>query len=142
MGDYGHKHSRYCRKKIARPRQQMLVSGLRTQPNGMPSSKTAQTFDVFIYLIRHQSENLSDVVVAEFFLGPYWENKVFPAVAQDGFIGISTSAYGTFLCICRVTFIDGSHIYLTVTLISRCSEQVAREPNLEVSFRRLLPACG
>ncbi|MBY0280398.1 DUF4062 domain-containing protein [Candidatus Binatia bacterium] len=77
-----------------------------------PSSKPGQTFDAFIYLIRHKSEDLSDVGVAEFFLGPYWENKVFPAVAQDGFIGISTSAYGTFLCICRVTFTDGSHIYL------------------------------
>lgn len=50
--------------------------------------------------------------VAEFFLGPYRENKVFPAVAQDGLIGISTSAYGPFLCICRVTFTDGTHIYL------------------------------
>jgi hypothetical protein len=77
-----------------------------------PSSKPGQTFDVFIYLIRHKSEDLSHVRVAEFFLGPYWENKVFPAVAQDGFIGISTSAYGTFLCICRVTFTDGSFIYL------------------------------
>jgi hypothetical protein len=77
-----------------------------------PSSKPGQAFDVFVYLIRHKSEDLSDVRVAEFFLGPYWENKVFPAVEQNGFIGISTSAYGTFLCICRVTFTDGEHIYL------------------------------
>lgn len=77
-----------------------------------PSSKPGQTFDVFIYLLRHKSEDLSDVRVAEFFLGPYWENKVFPAVEQKGFIGISTSAYGTFLCVCRVTFTDGEHLYL------------------------------
>jgi hypothetical protein len=77
-----------------------------------PSSKPGQVFDVFIYLLRHKSEDFSDIRVAEFFLGPYWENKVFPAVEQNGFIGISTSAYGTFLCICRVTFTDGSHIYL------------------------------
>jgi hypothetical protein len=77
-----------------------------------PSSKAGQTFDVFIYLIRHGSEDLSDVRVAEFFLGPYWENKIFPEVVKDGFIGISTSAYGTFLCICRVTFVDGFVIYL------------------------------
>jgi Domain of unknown function (DUF4062) len=76
------------------------------------STKPGQTFDVLIYLIRHKSEDLSDVKVAEFFLGPYWEDKVFPAVAQNGFIGISTSAYGTFLCVCRVTFTDGRHIYL------------------------------
>ena len=77
-----------------------------------PSSRPGQTFDVFIYLIRHQSEDISDIRFAEFFLGPYWENRVFPAVQQNGFIGISTSAYGTFLCICRVTFTDGAHVYL------------------------------
>ncbi|MGE0814127.1 MAG: DUF4062 domain-containing protein [Vicinamibacterales bacterium] len=77
-----------------------------------PSQKPGQQFDVFIYLIRHKSTDLSDVRVAEFFLGPYWENKVFPAVPNGGFVGIKTAAYGTFLCICRVTFIDGSHIFL------------------------------
>lgn len=77
-----------------------------------PSTKPGQAFDVFIYLIRHKSEDLSDVQMAEFFLGPYWDNKVFPAVEKDGFIGISTSAYGTFLCLCRVTFNDGTHLYL------------------------------
>jgi hypothetical protein len=76
-----------------------------------PSAKPGQAFDVFIYLIRHKSEDLSDIRVAEFFLGPYWENQVFPAVWKDGFIGITTSAYGTFLCICRVTFDDGTHAY-------------------------------
>ncbi|MEQ1844349.1 MAG: DUF4062 domain-containing protein [Nitrospira sp.] len=77
-----------------------------------PSSRAGQTFDVFIYLIRHKSEDFSDIRVAEFFLGPYWENKVFPAIQQNGFIGISTSAFGTFLCICRITFTDGSHLFL------------------------------
>jgi hypothetical protein len=77
-----------------------------------PSSRPGQTFDVFIYLIRHKSEDLSDVRFAEFFLGPYWDNRVFPAVQQNGFIGISTSAYGTFLCVCRITFTDGAHVYI------------------------------
>ena len=87
-----------------------------------PSSRSEQPFDVFIYLIRHKrhlgpgiaagSGDLSDVRFAEFFLGPYWENKVFPAVERQGFIGIATSAHGTFLCICRVTFTDGTHVYL------------------------------
>jgi hypothetical protein len=77
-----------------------------------PSSKPGQRFDVFIYLTRHKSEDFTDVLFAEFFLGPYWENKVFPAVAKSNFIGISTSAYGTFLCICRVTFKDMTHLYL------------------------------
>lgn len=77
-----------------------------------PSSKPGQSFDIFVYLIRHESEDFSDVRFAEFFLGPYWENKVFPAVQQNGFVGISTSAYGPFLCLCRVTFNDGSQLYL------------------------------
>lgn len=77
-----------------------------------PSSKPGQIFDVYVYLIRHKREDFSDVLVAEFFLGPYWDNKVFPAVEKDGFIGISTSAYGTFLCTCRVTFKDGTNLDL------------------------------
>lgn len=77
-----------------------------------PSTKPGQRFDVFIYLIRHKVDGFSDVVVAEFFLGKYWDNRVFPAVEQNGFVGISTSAYGPFLCVCRVSFRDGSHLYL------------------------------
>jgi hypothetical protein len=78
-----------------------------------PSSKPGQKFEVFIFLVRHPSQgfpkDFSDVRFAEFFLGPYWESKVFPAIERNGFIGLSTSAYGTFLCLCRVTFTDGTH---------------------------------
>jgi hypothetical protein len=78
-----------------------------------PSKKEGQAYDVFIYLIRHNSDDLSDVRYTEFFLGPYWENKVFGAIeTTKGFIGISTSAYGTFLCVCRVTFHDGYQVEL------------------------------
>jgi hypothetical protein len=76
-----------------------------------PSTKEGQVFDVSIYLLRHKSDDFSDVRYAEFFLGPYWKNKVFQAKEEvKGFIGISTSAYGTFLCICKVTFQDNSQI--------------------------------
>jgi hypothetical protein len=77
-----------------------------------PSSKPTQVFDVSIYLIRHKSNDFSDIRFAEFFLGPHWENKVFPAVETNGFIGISTSAFGTFLCICQVNFKDGTTLNL------------------------------
>jgi hypothetical protein len=77
-----------------------------------PSKKPDQLFDVYIYLIRHGSDRLKDVTLAEFFLGRYWNNQVFPAVEENGFIGISTAAYGTFLCVCKVTFNDGHQIYL------------------------------
>lgn len=77
-----------------------------------PSIRPGQQFDVYIYLIRQGSENFSDVLFAEFYLGKYWNNKIFPAIEENGFIGISTSAYGTFLCICRITFKDGETIIL------------------------------
>jgi hypothetical protein len=82
-----------------------------------PSAKAGQTFDVYIYLIRHEAHgytanDFADVLFAEFFLGGYWENKIFPAVEQNGFIGICTAAYGTMLCTCRVTFKDGKQIHL------------------------------
>jgi hypothetical protein len=76
-----------------------------------PSKTEGQEYDVFIYLLRHKSEDFSDVRYAEFFLGSYWDNKVFEAVEENkGFIGISTSAYGTFLCTCKVTFNDNTQI--------------------------------
>jgi hypothetical protein len=76
-----------------------------------PSTINGQVYDVFIYLYRHKSDDFSDVKYAEFFLGPYWNNKVFEAVEETkGFIGISTSAYGTFLCTCKVTFKDKRQI--------------------------------
>src|SRR5262249_17934589 len=60
-----------------------------------PSRKPGQLFNVFIYLIRHQSEDLSDIAYAEFFMGKYWNNEVFRVGERDGFIGIATAAYGT-----------------------------------------------
>lgn len=75
------------------------------------SEVDGQEYDVFIYLLRHKSNDFSDIKYAEFFLGPYWDNLIFKATEENmGFIGISTSAYGTFLCMCRVTFTDNSQI--------------------------------
>lgn len=61
------------------------------------------TFRIAIYIKRHWSEDLSDIVKAEFFLGRWWGNKVFEAHAKNGVIGIKTAAYGEMLCICRLT---------------------------------------
>lgn len=77
-----------------------------------PTKKRGQLFDIFIFLVRHKSKDMSDVEYAEFFLGKYWGNKVFRGVEKDGMIGISTSAYGPFLCICRVKMKDGRMIKL------------------------------
>lgn len=77
-----------------------------------PSSEPKQLFDIFIYLQRHKSTDLSDIKEAEFFLGPYWKDQVFRIPNKGRALGIAVSAYGEFLCVCRVTFKDGSSTFL------------------------------
>ena len=77
-----------------------------------PSSKQGQDFDIFIFLVRHKSTDFADVQFAEFFLGSYWENRIFREEAKNGLIGISTSAYGPMLCTARVHFRDGKVVEL------------------------------
>ena len=76
------------------------------------SSTEGQDFDIFIYLFRHKSEDYSDIAKTEFFLGRYWGNKIFQGKRIGKLIGIRTSAYGPFLCTCRVTFQDGEEVIL------------------------------
>lgn len=77
-----------------------------------PSDEEGQEYDIFIYLLRHKSEYFDDIEKAEFFLGKYWDNKVFTETPKDGLIGIATSAYGPLLCTCRVTMKDGTVVRL------------------------------
>ena len=70
-------------------------------------------YDVTIFLMRHgqgpapaQKEGFTDVEKVEFYFGEAWQHQVFVAHNDGGFIGIRTSAWGTFLAICRVTFKD------------------------------------
>lgn len=78
-----------------------------------PTTEQGQKYEVFIYLIRHHGQNFEDVESAEFFLGPYWRNRVFQRKEQNGKIGLSTAAYGTFLCTCWVKMKDNEKIFLT-----------------------------
>jgi hypothetical protein len=77
-----------------------------------PSTTAGQLFDIFIYLQRHDSADISEVEIAEFFLGRYWGNRVFAVPNKGGPIGITVSAYGEFLCVCRVQFADGAELFL------------------------------
>lgn len=84
-----------------------------------PSCKAGQLYDIAIYLVPHYSNDpkyrrtdLSDIVEAEFFLGAYFNNKVFRIKNRGGVLGITTSAYGPFLCTCKVSFIDGEQLIL------------------------------
>lgn len=76
----------------------------------VPSSAPGQRFDAFIYLARHHSSDLSVVRHAEFFLGPYWGNRVFKVENRGGYIGITVSAFAAFLCTCRITFRHGRSV--------------------------------
>ncbi len=77
-----------------------------------PSRESGQLFDIFIMLRKHRSPQMPEVAHAEFFLGKYWGNEVFKVENDGSVIGLSTSAYGEFLCLCRVTFTDGAQIVL------------------------------
>jgi hypothetical protein len=80
-----------------------------------PSTRSGQKYDVSIYLMRHltgqgrdQVVGLADVRRAEFYFGPYWGNRIFPAINDGGVIGVNTSSWGAFLATCLVTFADDS----------------------------------
>lgn len=77
-----------------------------------PSKTDGQLYDIFIYLVRHKSNEIADIRYAEFYLGSYWDNKVFRETEKNGLIGISTSAYGPFLCTCRVKMKNNKEIRL------------------------------
>lgn len=77
------------------------------------SKEPGQDFDIFIYLKRHKSKDFSDIKNVEFFLGRYWGNKIYEGKRIDNIIGIRTSAYGSFLCTCRITFEDNERVMLS-----------------------------
>lgn len=84
-----------------------------------PSKRQGQTYDMFIFLSRHKRADrpewradLSDVDRAEFFLGRFWDNQVFPVKNQGQPIGIKASAYGPTLCVCRLVFTNGEEAML------------------------------
>ncbi|MFD4420253.1 pYEATS domain-containing protein [Agromyces sp. NPDC058484] len=85
-----------------------------------PSDKPGQRYDIYAYLYGWgrgrfgNPEDLSDVVRAEFFLGPEF-NPSGVAVENDGSgrMGFSTSAHAPAICLCKVTFNDGHEALLS-----------------------------
>lgn len=78
-----------------------------------PTNKDGQEYDIFIYLIKHKSQDYKDVSKAEFFFGEYWGNKVYVGSSTGKYIGVRTSAYGPFLALCKITFKDGTSITIS-----------------------------
>jgi len=75
-----------------------------------PSAKKEQEYDIFIYLVRHKVNVFNDIETAHFYLGSYWDRRVFKASINKGKIGMKTSAFGPFLCTCHVKMKDGKVI--------------------------------
>jgi len=94
-----------------------------------PSTKTDQKYDIFIYLLRHKSENFSDIDKVEFFFGHMWSNQVFTEFEKNGIIGIATSAYAPFLCTCTVIFKDKSSILINRYIDFECEKLLFQKRN-------------
>ena len=78
------------------------------------SQEPGQVFDIFIYLVRHESNTtepatfgFDEVDYVEFYFGDGWDNQVFTVKNTGGSLGIRTHAFGVFLAICRINFKDG-----------------------------------
>ena len=85
----------------------------------VPSKSSQHEFDIFIFLIRHQGffkhediDSSINIDYAEFFLGQAWGNRTFKIINDGGPVGLSTSAFGTFLVVCRVMFKDGYEVII------------------------------
>jgi hypothetical protein len=85
-----------------------------------PSKRSGQKYDISIYIMKHrpgpgnpnQTTGFEEIEHAEFFLGPSWGNRRFPAENEGGKIGINTSAWGMFFATCLVVFKDKSELVL------------------------------
>lgn len=77
-----------------------------------PTAKPKQRYGVSLFVMRHENQDLADVRSAEFFLGKSWGNRIIQGAHSGKRIGITTSAFGPFLCTCLVTFDDGEQVML------------------------------
>lgn len=71
------------------------------------SQKDGQVFDILIYMIPHNGNNLIQVVSVEYSFGKMWEDKIFKASDRSNGFAIATSAYSPFLCSAKINFNDG-----------------------------------
>jgi nucleoside phosphorylase len=97
-----------------------------------PSAVRGQKYDIYIYIKRHRDEDIDDVERAEFFFGKSWSNRIFPGKRAGNRLGVQTSAYGPFLCTCRVTFKDGATVmlyrYIDFEMGGLVDAQAAKQP--------------
>lgn len=86
-----------------------------------PSTVEPGWFEIYAYLVGHKRgqygypADLSDVEKAEFYLGRFWGNEIFPVSGTGGRepIGLATRAFGPTTAVCRVHFTDGATAILS-----------------------------
>jgi hypothetical protein len=86
-----------------------------------PSKLHGQTFDIFIFLVRHRKgmdgpprKNFDEIEKVEFFFGESWGNEVFTVKNTGRVVGVRTHAWGTFLASCRVIFRNSNRKPITL----------------------------
>jgi len=97
------------RKEIIDRNREVFLAHL-SKPSKNQERNGKKWFDVYIFLARHHEVANAEIDYAEFFLGKSWGDQIYRVENKGGdikSIGISTSAYGTTLAICRVVFKDG-----------------------------------
>jgi hypothetical protein len=80
-----------------------------------PHPRQYGRYHVYVLLVGHRrdarrfSNDLDDIVRAQFFLGRPWRNRVFDVrgAGATGLIGIRTIGAGPAVCRCRIHFRDG-----------------------------------
>lgn len=91
-------------------RSLMLVHRIR------PSAKQGQEFDISVFLVRKESEDnttarFNDVDFVEYYLGRWFGGKPhgskFVVRTPDNGFAMTTSAYGSPLCVAKIHFHDG-----------------------------------
>jgi len=95
------------------------------------SKDVNQKYDLFIYLLRHKSQDYTDISKVEFFFGHYWDNQIFEGSKSGSYIGVQTSAYGPFLAICRITFKDNSNVIINRYVDFEMGNVVAQLANMK-----------
>lgn len=73
-----------------------------------PSENKSNNYNIYIFLVRHKQMTFTDVSSADFYFGKMWHSRIFRETPKNGLIGLRMSAYGTFLCVCRINFSDGN----------------------------------
>ncbi|MFJ8916543.1 pYEATS domain-containing protein [Amycolatopsis sp. NPDC102389] len=77
-----------------------------------PAKQPGQKYSVAIRVTGHKVSAF-EVKSASFYLGRSWGDRVFEGKrGSDGRFGIVTEAYGPFLVLCEIEFVDGSRILL------------------------------